>query len=403
MYKKSIREWFALDPRITYMNSGTEGSMPRPVLSAHASALHTWARSPSYAFAFDPVLGDWQRRNRQATGSFIGTNAENVSLVDNTTEGLSMVLLGLPLKDGDEILTTNQDFGSLNSVLRFLKETRGVRIVRVSLGEPSEISEGILREFERHMSPNTKVLCLSHITYATGLRLPVEEVCALASSRSVLTLVDGAHALGMIPVDVSELGCDFYIAAGHKWLNGPPGTGVLFIRNGRSNPYRLRPPISEIFADEDEYTIQEMNQIRGCTNAPGFTAMVAAMEFCNCIGVECIAEHILSLADYLKARVVDTWGTDALLSAPPDTAHRSLSSGLVSFVPSRDPGARFDAQFVTTTAWKLIWGYNIWIRYVAFKQSTGEGRITYAIRASTAIFNNRRDVDHLVSTLVRLA
>ncbi len=395
-----VRSQFVLDPDIIYLNSGTEGSMPRIVLDQYHIYLKKWASSPSYYFAFDKVFQDWQTLNKQKVGSFIGASGNDICITDNTTEGLSMVIMGLNFKEGDEIISTLHDYPSSTSLAHVLQKTRGIIYTQLPLPSPPRSKEEIIEIFKKAITSRTKALCFSHINYTTGLRMPVKELCNLAKQYNLISIVDGAHSLGMLPLNMEELGCDFYAAACHKWLNGPPGTGLLYIRNAKNNPYNLLPTISELYGFETSYTIDKMLQIRGCCNTPGFTAMVDAMQFNNSIGKERIHTRILELNDYLKERIIEQWGEKCLFSPHPGKDTAQLSSGIASFIPTRDFNKRFDNDFISNITWKLIKEHKIWIRSISFLDKISDGnKMTYAIRVSTNLFNDFDDIEKLMSAI----
>jgi selenocysteine lyase/cysteine desulfurase len=393
----AIRRLFRLDPSIVYLNSGTEGSIPRDIQKNYCRYIEEWASSPSYYFAFDKTFQDWQKSNRQKAGSFIGTSGENICITNNTSEGLSMALLGLNLREGDEILSTVHDYPSSESVCHVLSKSRGVIYNQLYLPSPAESKEEILNIFRNAIKPGTKVLLISHITYTTGLRMPVNELCQLAAEKNLITIIDGAHALGTLPLDMEEIGCDFYAAAGHKWLNGPPGTGLLFIRDAERNPYNLLPILSELYGFETSCSISDMLQIRGCSNTPGFTAMVDAMALNELIGKEKILSRLLELNHYVQKRIIQEWGKDCLLSPSCTSGTQDLCSGIVSFVPSRDPLKRFDKDFITGISQRVIREQKVWIRDVSFMDKPSDGnKLTYVLRVSANLFNNFDDIDKMI-------
>jgi len=397
----NVRSQFVLDPDIIYLNSGTEGSMPRIVLDQYHSYLKKWASSPSYYFAFDKVFQDWQTINKQKVGSFVGTSGDNICITDNTTEGLSMVIMGLDFKEGDEIISTLHDYPSSSSMVHVLQKTRGVIYTLLPLPSPASSKEEIVEIFKNAINPKTKVLCFSHINYTTGLCMPVKELCDLAREHNLISIVDGAHALGMLPLNMEEMGCDFYAAAGHKWLNGPPGTGLLYLRNAKNNPHDLLPTISELYGFETQYTLDKMLQIRGCCNTPGFTALADAMQFNNSIGKERIQKRIFELNEYLKKSVIEEWGEECMFSPLPGKDTASLRSGLASFIPTTDFNKRFDSDFMSKVTWDLIKEHKIWIRSTSFLDKVSDGKkLTNVIRVSTNLFNDFDDIDKLMTAIL---
>ncbi|WFU40958.1 aminotransferase class V-fold PLP-dependent enzyme [Bradyrhizobium sp. CB82] len=399
---QSVRAHFVLPPGMIYMNSGSEGSMPRPILDRYASDNLTWAQNPSYCFFDSPRFGENQQLNRAAIAKFVGAAPLEIVLTNNTTMGLAMALLGLPLAEGDEILTTDQEHWSLLAPLTLLQKRWNVIFRQLPVPTPLNNAESVVELFRNAVTPRTKVIALSHITWTTGTRFPVEQVCAFARSRGILTVIDGAHALGTLALNLSAIGCDFYACSGHKWLNGPPGTGVLYVRDAVLNPTKLWPILTEYTPVLGQYPISTDLQIRGCNNTPGFAAMVEAAKFDADIGREAIEQHILAMNTYAKRRIVETWGETALFS--PAAEHPELSSGMASFVPSVNPAAGLDSNFINAVVSALWSKDRIYVRSTQFPAPPGmSGSTLYAIRASTNIFNDMSEIDTFIDATRTIA
>jgi selenocysteine lyase/cysteine desulfurase len=397
---REVRDQFPLREDMIYMNCGTEGSMSRRTLERYHSYNSEWARSPSYYFFDSRKLGarEYQQANREAIGQFIGANWENVCLTNNTTMGLAMALLGQRLERGDEILTSDHEHWSLISPLTALTN-RGVKIEYVPIEVPLSDGNKVIEAFAARTTKATKVIAVSHITWSTGARLPVKGLCELARERGIKTVIDGAHALGAIALDLGDLGCDFYATSGHKWLNGPPGTGVLYIQE--AHPANFVPILAESIPNINTTAISTQLQIRGCNNTAGFAAMVDAAGFADELGREMIETRILTMSAYVKRRVQDVWGPTALLSPAPDLP--GLGSGMTSFVPSRDVAAAFDAKFINNVVSALWKESRIYVRSVPIPTPQPPQRVRFAIRVSTNIFNSFDEIDRLVSETRRIA
>jgi selenocysteine lyase/cysteine desulfurase len=398
---REVRSHFVLRDDMIYMNSGTEGSMPRRVLERYADYNSDWAKSPSYYFFDNRKLGtrDFQRENRQAIGQFVGADGADICLTNNTTMGLAMALLGLPLQPGDEVLTSDQEHWSLIASLAFL-EKRRIKTRYVPIEVPLKHGRSVVEAFKSRISKRTKVIAVSHISWSTGARLPVERLCRLAREKGVVTVIDGAHALGALSLDLPELGCDFYATSGHKWLNGPPGTGVLYIREAGLNPCKLDTIIAEKIPNIDKEPITTQLQIRGCNNTPSFAGMIDSAAFADDLGRDVIEQRILDLSTHAKRRVIEAWGSGALVSPGPDA--RDLCSGMTSFVPSSDKAAAFKQDFINKVV-KLLWTESrIYVRSVPIPTSTQPGT-RFVIRVSTHIFNTYSDIDRLIAETRRIA
>ena len=403
----------ALPSGFVYLNSGTEGSMPECVLSSYQKGLKTWASNPTTSYELDPVLGKRQELNRAKAARFLGVGKNNICLTDNTTMGLSMTLMGLNFRSKDRVVTTNHEHPAIKSPLSILQERQGLRIETRSFPAAETLrrmdSTGLLDA----LFPNTpalrgaKALCVSHVYPTTGVRLPLRALREKADELNIRYLiVDGAQAMGM--VDLSGNGdsvehCDFYACPGHKWLNGPPSTGVLYIRNADIRPPEFYPVISQRMEkytgcsdDSDScFPIAEALQVRGCSNAPGFAAMIRAMQFAeDAGGAARIENHILGLSREVK-KFIQSRAPHSIVSPYSDTA---LMSGLTAFFPfSWDKPARFFSD-KKTAGWvvKELLERKIQVRSIGFSNAGASNRSpeeSYAIRVSTAYFNTGEQVE----------
>ncbi len=399
---RDIASAFHFKPGLIYLNSGSEGSLPVEMQALLAASMKRWASSPSQAFFDDVNLDSKQVANRRRVAQFVGADPADLVLTDNTTMGLAMVLLGLPLNGPCEIITTQQDHFSMYSPLYVLSRRHDIKIIKVSLPVPARSSEDVIRIFRQAITPRTRALCFSHINYAVGLRMPVRELCALARERNILTLVDGAHAPGMLDINLRELGPDFYAASGHKWLNGPPGTGMLYIRHAQANPWHLQAIVSERAMDVgDGLTIADALQARANLNGPAFYTLARTAEFFEGIGKAAIEQRILTLSAEVERSAVARWGRDCLLS--PSSQAAALRCGLTAFVPSRNGALAYDAARMQQIAQRLCDQAGIWVLCTATPgPDGGRGPQINALRVSTHIYNFPDQIDRLFAALDEL-
>ncbi len=224
----NLKAQFLLDPDVVFLNHGSFGATPRPVFEAYQE----WQRR----LEWQPVdflvneLPDLLAEARQALGKYVNAGRDDVVYVPNATFAVNVVARSLDLGPGDEVLTTNHEYGACNNVWSFLSRKRGFSYRYQQINFPAESDESIVDQFVQGIRPQTKVIFLSHITSATAFRLPVAEICRYAAERGILTVVDGAHAPGQIPIDMEAIGADFYFGNAHKWMCSPKGAGFLFTR-----------------------------------------------------------------------------------------------------------------------------------------------------------------------------
>ena len=380
-----VRSQFALKPGLIYMNTGTEGSMPRFVLSRMDEYAKKFAENP-WDILTDKILGS-MKGIRIKVAEFLGADFEEIVLTMNTTEGMCFTANGLDLAEGDEVLTTLHEHSGGLCCWQILKERRNVTLTQVELPTPAENKDEIIAAFEEAITSQTKVMSFCHINFTTGLRMPVKELCQLAQDHGIISVVDGAHAIGMINFNLHELGCDFYATSPHKWLKAPPGTGILYMRECVQD--LLWPTVTEISASRKG---SGAFQARGQMCTPAYACINDIIDFQNTIGKDKIAGRILALSTYLKGKIKENWGEDKLFS-PTDEV---LSSGLVSFNPFDDP---FEKEKLSDVLWKLTDDYNIIVRTVSFKNKYSDTQAKRALRVSTHIFNNFSEIDELISTI----
>jgi selenocysteine lyase/cysteine desulfurase len=224
------RQWLLAPDRIN-LNCGSVGCTPLPVVRAmveHILDGETF-REPAYPW-FGYEENSRLRELRDALAAFLHCKRDELALVRNATEGNSVVGNGLDFERGDEVLLTDQEHPGGRCVYEQRAARHGIQLNYVALPKPPASKEQIVELFARALTPKTKVILFSHITTVTGVVLPAKEICALARRRGVLTHVDGAHAIGQLPLDLHDMGCDFYVTSPHKWLMTPKGTGTLYVR-----------------------------------------------------------------------------------------------------------------------------------------------------------------------------
>ncbi|MBN1661062.1 MAG: aminotransferase class V-fold PLP-dependent enzyme, partial [Anaerolineae bacterium] len=229
----SIRDLFLLQPDVVFLNHGSFGACPRSVFEVYQRWQLELERQPvEFLGRRAPEL---MRAARQALGSYLGAEADDLVYVPNATTGLNAVARALPLLPGDEVLATDHEYGALDRTWRFVCARRGARYVNQPVPLPVESAEQVVEAIWGGVTERTRVLFLSHITSPTALILPVEALVRRARSAGILTVIDGAHVPGQTPLDLEALGADFYSGNCHKWLCSPKGAGFLYARREVQN------------------------------------------------------------------------------------------------------------------------------------------------------------------------
>ncbi|HZP25758.1 MAG TPA: aminotransferase class V-fold PLP-dependent enzyme [Dehalococcoidia bacterium] len=226
---EAIRQQIPATQKVVYMNTGWSGPPATRVVQAIERQLERECyEGPTTRHIWEERV-EVGKQARQAIARFVGATPEEISLQANTTTGINIVVNGLEFNAGDEVITCNLEHASGLVPLYYLRERSGIVLCILEI-DPQASAQAILKQFEDAMTPRTKLLVLSHISYSTGVRLPLKEINRLSHAHGARVLVDGAQTMGHIALDMHDLDADFYAFPGHKWLLGPDGVGGLFIR-----------------------------------------------------------------------------------------------------------------------------------------------------------------------------
>jgi isopenicillin-N epimerase len=316
-YWTEIRKQFLIPADEVYLNNGTVGSSPAPVLRAIFEGYNSTEKMDQHDPEDYPIwgYGIWNEF-RDPLAEFVGCTRDELSLVRNSTEANSYICNGLDFKAGDEVLMTDQEHPGGEQGFNLRAKRHGIVVKKVTLPKPVPNAAAVLNLFNDAITPRTKLIFFSHITTVTGVVLPVKEICALARSKGILGAVDGAHVIGMMKLNVKELGCDMYSSSPHKWLQATKGTGFLYVREEVQD--RLWNTIVTGGWDDPKLKAARFQQI-GSSNVPTLYGLRAAVQLANSIGIERIERRHRQSADYILQEMVkrgaESW-------ASPDPALR---------------------------------------------------------------------------------
>jgi isopenicillin-N epimerase len=224
----SLKDYFLLDPNVVFLNHGSYGAAPKPVFEAYQKWQLRLERQPVLFLGRE--FNQLMLEARQALGNYLHADADDLVFIPNATHGVNVAAHSLRLQPGDEILTTDHEYGACDYTWDYVCGKTGARYIHQPIPLPVRSEGEIVDQFWRGVTPQTKVIYLSHITSATALCLPVEEICRRARNAGILTVVDAAHSPGQIPVDLSALGADIATGNCHKWMLAPKGAAFLFVR-----------------------------------------------------------------------------------------------------------------------------------------------------------------------------
>ena len=360
---------FLLDPDLTYLQTGSLGPTPRPVIDRAVALWHELERNPTlwgYG-AHEEALEDVRAR----AAAFIGCATDELVITGCTTDGMNRVAQGLHLKAGDHVLTTNQEHPGGRSGWEYLARTERVMLEDVPIAPDAHDPHAIVDAFAARITPRTKVLMFSHLLTSSGLRMPVAELSALGRSRGCLVVVDGAQAVGGIDVDVKALGCHAYVTAGHKWLLGPKGTGLLYLSR------ELGSAVDPIQGQAGRTVYSASN---GVCSLPSVLGLGASIDYLLAVGKARIEAHNMTL----RQRVFDGLrGVPRLRVVSADRG--AQASPLVTYeLPPEVTGGAMQRA--------LLAKHQVMVKTVPANFMNGN-------RISTHLFNSEQDVDRLLTAL----
>ncbi len=223
-----FKSTFLLDPSIHFLNHGSFGACPIPVFEAYQAWQRRLEHQPVLFLGREVAAFD--RESRQALGAYLGTAVDNLVFVPNATHGVNIIARSLALNPGDEILTSDHEYGACDNTWEFICRKTGASYIHQPVSLPVYSSQEMVEQLWAGVTPRTRLIYLSHISSPTALRLPVETICARARQAGILTLIDGAHAPGQIPLNLEAVGADWYTGNCHKWMLSPKGAGFLYSR-----------------------------------------------------------------------------------------------------------------------------------------------------------------------------
>jgi isopenicillin-N epimerase len=317
VYWAALRQQFLIPEDEVYLNNGTVGSSPMPVLRAVFDGYHETEKMAADDPEDYPIwgYGPWNEF-RDPLAEFIGCTRDELALVRNATEGNSYIANGLDMKPGDEVLMTDQEHPGGEQPWNLRAKRYGIVVKKIALPKPVPDAATVLNLFSDAITPRTKIIFFSHITTVTGVVLPAKELCTLARSKGILSAVDGAHVVGMMKLNVHDIGCDMYTASPHKWLQAPKGSGFLYVREEVMD--RLWNTIVTAGWDEPKLKAERFQRI-GSSNVPSLWGMRAAVKLANDIGMERIEKRHRTSTNYILQQMIkrgaDSW-------ASPDPALR---------------------------------------------------------------------------------
>jgi len=376
-----LKSQFLLDPEVVFLNHGSFGACPRPVFDAYQRWQRELERQPV------EFLGRRARgllaEARAALAAYLGVEAQDVVYFPNPTAAINAVVRSLDLGPGDEILTTDHEYGAMDRTWRFACRKTGARYVQQPVPLPVTAHSDLVETFWASVTDRTRVIFLSHITSPTALTFPAREICHRARQAGLLSIVDGAHAPGQIPLNLAALGADVYTGAAHKWLCAPKGSAFLYVRRevqGLLEPlvvswgWESEHPSSSQFIDHHEW--------QGTRDLAAFLSVPAAIEFQARHDWAAVRQRCRALAGETRQRLDALTGLDPICPDSPEWFTQMFAARLPAADLDRLKGRLYDEYRIE----------------VPLRQWNGQP----LIRVSFQAYNDRADADALVDALAQL-
>jgi isopenicillin-N epimerase len=372
-----LRDLFLLDPSVVYLNHGSFGACPRPVFEEYQRLQLELERQPVdflSRFRRYPELID---EAKAALAAYLGADTRNLVFATNATEGLNAVARSLRLERDDEVLAPVGEYGAVDMLWRHVCERAGARYVTVAIPPGTGVGAA-LDLLWSGVTPSTRAVVCSHISCFTGVVFPVEELCRRARERDVLTILDGAHAPGQIPLRLEELGADFYAGNCHKWMCAPKGAGFLWARPERQEELE---PLVLSWDWEEGATFDSRRRWPGTRDPSAWLAVPAAIRFMEEHDWDVVRSRCHELGLRVRAELSDLFGLE-----PVTPAEDSFVQMLAAALPPCD-------------VWEI---QSRLLDEFAIEALLMELAGVQLVRVSLQAYNDASDVDALVVALSRI-
>jgi isopenicillin-N epimerase len=305
---RAIRPAFALDPDWLTVSFGAYGGTPRAVLEAQTAWRSRMEAQPSVFFK--RILPAALREAAGVLATHLGAEARDLAFVENATAGCNAVLQSLTFSPGDQILVLDHGYRAVRNAARHVAGRAGAELVTVAVPWPTTDPDELVARIAAAITPRTRLAILDHVTSPSALVLPIARMVAACQAAGVKALVDGAHAPGLVALDIPAIGAEWYVGNGHKWLMAPKGSGFLWARRDAQaglHPTVISHPYGEGFPAEFDYT--------GTRDSTAFLALPAALDFAAGLGGPALMARNAALAAEAAAHLAARFGTE--VGGPP--------------------------------------------------------------------------------------
>lgn len=374
-YWELVKKQFAVPDNLVMFNAANLCPSPYVINEKVLSFQQGLARDVS--FQYRTVFSKIRTESVSMLAEFMGVNASEIGITRNTSESNCILVNGLDFKQGDEILLWDQNHPSNKEAWMNRAKRSGLVVKLVSMPPSPQKIEELIEPFSKAITPKTRMIGFSHVSNVSGIALPAKELCALARSKGILSLVDGAQSLGFMNLNLRDLGCDFYTASTHKWLMGPLENGVFYVNQALIE--RVWPNVIGGGWHDNGKTVDEKICFLGQRNETTTAALPEVIRFHKTIGKPQIESRVRALASYMKTEVARKLPEASLITP----TLPELSGGVVVVqIPGKEP---------RDVIQKL------------YEQFGVASAATVGVRFSPHVYNTMADVDRVVSALQAVA
>ena len=377
-YWSLVKRQFPLEENLIYLNAANVCPASRPVLDRHAEFMRDFQSNPS--FQNRAKYNALHERLRGKIAAMLRVSPDELAITRNTSEGSNIIVKGVDLKAGDEVLITAHNHPSNNESWKVRASRVGFTVKQLPVPVPAASREELLAQFDKAIGPRTKVVAITHLTSTTGILYPAKEIAEMARQRGAWMHLDGAQTFGVLDVDLKEIPCDSYSSSAHKWLMGPLEAGVLFVRSNR---------IAQIWPSivtagwSDHLKGARKLEVFGQRDDPRIVALESAIDFVQLIGVPNVEARMRLLATRFKEQLKEMPNVVLKTNMEPE-----LSAGVVKCDLKNVP---------TKQAYDQLWErHRVAIAMTASGDSQG-------LRFSPHIYNSMDELDRAVRALRELS
>ena len=374
---RMVKAQFPLDEKLIYLNAANVCPASRPVMDRHLEFLRDFHSNPSFQNRDKYV--PLRENLRSKLASVLGVTADEIAITRNTSEGSNIVVTGIDLKAGDEVIITDHNHPSNNDAWKVRAKREGFVVKSLAAPAPARSVDELVSLVERAITPRTKVIAITHLTSTTGVLFPASAIAELARKRGCYLHLDGAQTFGALDVNLREIGCDSYSASAHKWPMGPLEAGILYIRAERIP--QLWPSIVTAGWAEDLKGARKF-EVFGQRDDPRVVALESAIDFLQMIGIKNIEARMRALAGRAQSQLGNLSNVQLKTNREAE-----LSAGVVKFLVKKVPVKR---------AYDTLWEkHRIAIAMTASGDAEG-------LRFSPHIYNSFDEIDRAVAAVKAL-